>query len=195
MTISTAETPKPAKRANSRQKIIDAALELIQAHGASNVSLDAVAERAGLSKGGLLYNFPSKTDLLQALVAHHIDLFAAEMSAAEQSFENDGKPNTLIRSYVHAFRRHMCEKSKSQSGFLAAVAAEPRLLDPVRAYHTQLIARLQASEDDSDMAIFTFLAMEGVRSMFMLDTSPFNMEQTDEILMRLTARLELTSEL
>ena len=36
--------------------------------GAVHLTLDAVAERAGVSKGGLLYHFPSKESLLQAMV-------------------------------------------------------------------------------------------------------------------------------
>ena len=36
--------------------------------GAGKLTLDAVAERAGLSKGGLLYNFPTKDALLQAMI-------------------------------------------------------------------------------------------------------------------------------
>ena len=38
------------------------------AEGAAHLTLDAVAERAGVSKGGLLYNFHTKELLLQAMV-------------------------------------------------------------------------------------------------------------------------------
>ncbi len=42
------------------------------------MTLDSVAERAGLSKGGLLYNFPTKEALLQAVVQRLGDEVAAE---------------------------------------------------------------------------------------------------------------------
>ena len=65
-------------RPSSRQRILEAASELAHDVGASNISLDAVAERAGISKGGLLYNFPTKLELLQALVARHVELMEAQ---------------------------------------------------------------------------------------------------------------------
>lgn len=44
-------------RPSSREKILAAAAELADIVGPGNISLDAVAQRAGVSKGGLLYNF------------------------------------------------------------------------------------------------------------------------------------------
>src|SRR3989337_1315491 len=52
-------------RKSSREKILDAAAELVAEIGAGRLTLEAVAERAGLSKGGLLYNFPTKAALLK----------------------------------------------------------------------------------------------------------------------------------
>ena len=44
-------------RKSSREKILDAAAELVAEIGAGRLTLDAVAEKAGLSKGGLLYDY------------------------------------------------------------------------------------------------------------------------------------------
>lgn len=56
------------KRPSSRERILDAASELVRELGAARLTLDAVAERAKLSKGGLLYNFPNKDALLLAML-------------------------------------------------------------------------------------------------------------------------------
>ena len=53
------------KKSNSREKILTAAADVAREAGPGNLSLDAVASRAGVSKGGLLYNFPSKAKLMQ----------------------------------------------------------------------------------------------------------------------------------
>ena len=58
--------PSARGRKSSREKILDAAAELVAEIGAGRLTLEAVAEKAGLSKGGLLYNFPTKDALLQA---------------------------------------------------------------------------------------------------------------------------------
>ena len=56
------------RKKSARQRILAAADELSRDLGPANLSLDAVAQRAGVSKGGLLYHFPSKARLLKALV-------------------------------------------------------------------------------------------------------------------------------
>ena len=55
-------------KANSYEHILDAAEEIVIEVGASHMTLDAVAKKAGISKGGLIYNFPSKKALLQAMI-------------------------------------------------------------------------------------------------------------------------------
>ena len=82
-----------APRTNSRDRILAAAVEVAQEAGAGNLSLDAVAQRAGVSKGGLLYNFPSKAKLLQALVQHYLDDY--ETSFEREKMADGGTKNAM----------------------------------------------------------------------------------------------------
>ncbi len=50
----------------TRKRIIDAASRLFYAEGIRSVSVDAVAEKAGLTKRTLYYHFDSKDDLVTA---------------------------------------------------------------------------------------------------------------------------------
>jgi len=59
--------------AGARDRILEAADQLVAAQGASNLTLDAVAQAAGLSKGGLLYHFPSKDALLMGMLDRHCE--------------------------------------------------------------------------------------------------------------------------
>ncbi|MGC9542136.1 TetR/AcrR family transcriptional regulator [Streptomyces sp. UG1] len=47
-----------------REQILEAALEVLAARGFKGTSIDAVAERAGLTRQGVLHYFPSKKRLL-----------------------------------------------------------------------------------------------------------------------------------
>lgn len=58
-------------RSPQRDRLFSATLAVALEHGFGRVTLDAVAERAGMSKGGLLYHFPSKTHLIQALLSRY----------------------------------------------------------------------------------------------------------------------------
>lgn len=50
-------------RPSNRETILDAFEALLIERGTGDATLDAIAERAGVSKGGLIYHFPSKADL------------------------------------------------------------------------------------------------------------------------------------
>src|SRR5580658_9040189 len=53
----------------SREAILAAARQLFGQRGFRGTSLASIAEAAGLSQPGLLHHFPSKTDLLLAVLA------------------------------------------------------------------------------------------------------------------------------
>ncbi len=168
---------KPAgqnsRRANSRERIIDAALDLCCIQGVRHLSLDAVAERAGLSKGGLLYNFNSKSALLQAMVTRHMDLLETAKARALASIANDGKPNVRIRAYLLAIKGLISSEHNAPAGFLAAIAEEPELLDPAREHHERFVREIRAESENPDLAIYAFAAVEGLRSLRLFGMSPF----------------------
>ncbi|AZO69114.1 MULTISPECIES: TetR/AcrR family transcriptional regulator [unclassified Mesorhizobium] len=56
----------PQELSPTRKRIVDAATKLFYAEGIGRVSVDAVAEKAGLTKRTLYYHFKSKDDLIAA---------------------------------------------------------------------------------------------------------------------------------
>jgi AcrR family transcriptional regulator len=58
-----------ARRAETRQRLIDAARQTIAERGFRGASLDDIAARAGLTKGAVYDNFQSKDDLFLAVAA------------------------------------------------------------------------------------------------------------------------------
>jgi len=63
---------------DTRAVILDTTQRLIAAEGLQALTLDRVARDAGLSKGGLLYHFSSKEQLIEALVNRVISRLEAE---------------------------------------------------------------------------------------------------------------------
>jgi len=64
-----------ADAVRNRTRILDAARELVAEQGAE-VSMDAVAARAGVAVGTLYRHHPTKADLIEAAVADSIDRMA-----------------------------------------------------------------------------------------------------------------------
>ncbi|MGV7750459.1 helix-turn-helix domain-containing protein, partial [Mycobacterium kansasii] len=56
--------------ARNRELLIDAAQRLFAEHGVDAVSMDAVAQAAGVGKGTVFRRFGSRAGLLQALLDH-----------------------------------------------------------------------------------------------------------------------------
>ncbi|GAB3173566.1 TetR family transcriptional regulator [Myceligenerans halotolerans] len=81
----------------TRRALLDAAARVVRERGVSG-SLDDVARRAGVSKGGLLYHFAGKDELLRALVVDRLGRFRAAVLAAVA--DDDEAPGRLVRAYV-----------------------------------------------------------------------------------------------
>ncbi|QKV20480.1 TetR/AcrR family transcriptional regulator [Oricola thermophila] len=149
-----------ARAGTSREKILKAAAELAMCEGAAHLSLDAVAARAGVSKGGLLYNFPNKTALMRALVEQFIEEFRAEIEDAPGT--SDGE--ALAARFLELGTRKLREKTPRSSGVLAALAEDPGLLAPVKTFNRELLDRMKDDAADPGAILVAFMVMEGLRA-------------------------------
>lgn len=57
-------------RPSNRDRILDAAVRVIQRDGVTAVTFDSVAAEAELTRGGIMYHFRSREDLLAAIHQH-----------------------------------------------------------------------------------------------------------------------------
>lgn len=151
--------------------------------GAGHISLDAVAERAGISKGGLLYNFPSKAELLKAMVAEHLSEAEAELDRIVSGDNRSANP-TLRFLLEQACDAEMHSR-KAPMGFLAAVAENPDLLEPVRAFHAKLVQSMRDTSSDLPLALVIYLAHEGLRSLDLLEMATLTPSEREQVIDRL----------
>ena len=77
-------------------KILSAALDVFSEAGFRGAALDAVAERAGMSKPNLLYYFRSKEELHLTLLERLLDDWLAPL----QTLDPEGDPFEEIRAYI-----------------------------------------------------------------------------------------------
>jgi AcrR family transcriptional regulator len=63
------------------EDIVDVALELFGARGIRGTSIAAIADRLGLTDGGVLYHFPTKSSLLDAVLERSVELQVSRMRA------------------------------------------------------------------------------------------------------------------
>ncbi|MET1018487.1 MAG: TetR/AcrR family transcriptional regulator [Microterricola sp.] len=70
------------RSSGTKRAILDAALELAATRGITGTTMDDVAERAGVAKGSLYYNFSSKDQLFEALLEEGVGSLADALREA-----------------------------------------------------------------------------------------------------------------
>lgn len=154
--------PRTRNPGATRQRLLDAAADLAFEEGASSLSLDAVAARAGVSKGGLLYHFPSKNALLGAMVADHVGRVRAELeSRAPGALSGTAEPLPAACCYLEVLRDEMCSPPANAAGIFAAMLEDPVFMEPVLAFRNDVRALFHRCPDPRTAAI-VFLACEGL---------------------------------
>jgi AcrR family transcriptional regulator len=97
--MSLTDLPLRRRRKEARpQELLDAALELFVEKGFAAARAEEVATRAGVSKGTLYLYYPSKEDLLKAVIKKNLSERVAAGAAQAADFE--GSATELIRSLL-----------------------------------------------------------------------------------------------
>jgi AcrR family transcriptional regulator len=121
---------------SSRERILGASVQVALRDGVSAMTLDAVAKEAGVSKGGLLYHFSSKDDLITAMLQHHAGRIQKAVEARMAADENPrGRWFRALVQTIHGCGGKdpaVAEMPRFMIAMLAASATNPRLLDPIR---------------------------------------------------------------
>jgi AcrR family transcriptional regulator len=100
-----------ARRQATRHKLYEAAVTLIAEQGFSATTVDEIAERAGVAKGTVYYNFAGKNDLFEGLLRHGVGLLADALRRAADEAEARGGTrvdalDAMIRAGLDFVVRH-----------------------------------------------------------------------------------------
>jgi AcrR family transcriptional regulator len=184
---------------NTRQLILLAANRLVLTKGVTHLTLEAVAKKAGVSKGGLLYHFPSKEDLIKNLIEHLNAQFESEVDRQldlESGNLPEGEANRPAGSWLRAFVRATFDANKlennwlgSSAAILTAISTNPQLLEPFRKSFAGY--QQQAEQDGLDpvLASVIRLAADGLWLAELFELAPPRGELRDrveELLLELT---------
>lgn len=187
--------------AETRELIFESASQILIRDGLSCLTLDAVAREAGLSKGGLLYHFPTKAALVEALFGFHNLKFESrleELYAAEED-----TPGAWLRAYTNASIEEIANPDTAAL-YASLFAAEERYVSAhrlMRQKYDKYQARVEASRLDQDTALLIRLAVDGLWFVEMHGYAPPSKERREkfvnmliELSRRQTAVLEDFSE-
>ena len=89
----------PAKRKDTADRILVAARAIVRAEGPDQLTFDAVAAEVGVSKQAVLYWFPNKARLIEALVRPALE---SESAAGRSAIAAQSTAGDAIRAYISA---------------------------------------------------------------------------------------------
>ncbi|PMB98997.1 TetR/AcrR family transcriptional regulator [Brevibacterium luteolum] len=69
-------------RQSNRTTILNAAVEVIEAEGITAVTFDSIAAASGITRGGIIYHFRSREDLIGAIHQHLARRWEEQLEAA-----------------------------------------------------------------------------------------------------------------
>ncbi|HEV2228704.1 MAG TPA: TetR/AcrR family transcriptional regulator [Steroidobacteraceae bacterium] len=186
----------------ARDRLLDAAERVVVESGATHLTLDAVAKSAGVSKGGLLYHFPSKEALLEGMLARHFQDVDAEVAkrlekraagtsgrARKGSSRNgkgssrNGKPSRadVFSERVRVLLEWRPERPAFGVAMVAASADNPEHMAVCRAQYRALLDEFARLPGGFERTALVLLAVQGLLLAELLHLSPYTAEERSRL--------------
>lgn len=110
------------RRAETRRRVLDAATSLVAAHGSRAVSLAAVGEAAGYSRGIVNHHFGSKARLLEELIKH-----TQQFDVPTDAPTGLGRLTQFVEAYLNGMHQRPARSGAFLKLWAESAGAEPTL--------------------------------------------------------------------
>jgi AcrR family transcriptional regulator len=155
-----------------REGILDAAELLVIDFGAAHLTMDAVAARARVSKGGLLHHFPTKLDLIKAMLDRLLAAFEADLAMIDRVA--GPRLTDHLRAWLRLTQTINQKLDSMSAALLSASANDPALLAPFAAFMRERNERYRANNADFGATIAILAALDGFWLFNVLGLNPIH---------------------
>lgn len=169
---------------SARERIFTAAEQVVNEVGAARLTLDAVAQAAGISKGGLLYHFPSKDALLGAMAERYVQQLRGCIEQARTGLPA-GEPATAVKGCVLGMLGNDPRSKELGAALLATAANDLTLLEVIREHIAEQSKELAVNPRAFARAAVVALAADGLKMREALRISAFDGPQRAAIVQEL----------
>lgn len=148
--------------------LLDAAERVAIRDGAIGLSIDAVAREAGISKSRVIYDYKSKSGLLQALVERRLRMEDDRVLAAVSAHHDS--PNPELCGRIAAAKDSPNDDDRAIALTLcAAMSSEEPLQDMIRDVVKRDLDAVAGPACQPSLAVVAYLALHGLMSLEYLD--------------------------
>ncbi|ACU97045.1 MAG: TetR/AcrR family transcriptional regulator [Saccharomonospora viridis] len=143
-----------ADAVRNRARVLDAATRLVARHGATNLTMDAVAAEASVGKGTVFRHFGDRTGLLLALLDRAEQQLQARFLSGPPPLGPDADPSARLRAFGVAVLRH---EQEHRDLYLAAELDVQRrfLAPPYRVRHTHVAMLVRSLDPRADAELLS----------------------------------------
>ncbi len=161
------------------EKIIAAAKTLIAREGINALTMEAVAEAAGISKGGVLHHFRSKEALLAELVSRELE--ADRRDSAREMDVDPGAPRRALLGILRAGARHYAGELGFPPALLAAAIGHAPCVAAISAAMKQALDEAAAEAERPDEARALLFACWGLQMFRTLGFEPLADDEASRV--------------
>ncbi|MCL5269245.1 MAG: TetR/AcrR family transcriptional regulator [bacterium] len=153
-------------RSITKEALLDAAEAIVLESGAAHLTLDAVAERSRISKGGLIYNFPTKEALLVAMIGRLIENLENRRERIRRELAPQNPSELMIE--IKVLSSLVETDARRSAAILAVIANRPDLMEPFRETLCDRFTKRILSEGHPERSTILFFAAFGLHFAEML---------------------------
>lgn len=126
--VTRGSSEKQAEKGESLRKVaLETTIDCLSAMPHSQVSTSLIAERAGISRGGMQYYFPTRLDLLRSVVSY---LHAQRLEIFRNDLLSIGEQEDVIGAIIDLHWQHLNEKEfRAYQELVLAARSELGLAD------------------------------------------------------------------
>jgi len=168
----------------SRKAAIQAALAIIARDGPGQLTFDAIARESGISKGGLMHQFPSKGALMKGLLEHQVEYFG-KFSSDYLAAAGASKAEPSLAAQIATLRETVTDSQSVAFAILAALVEDPALLAVPRELDAKGIQVIKAEATDPDLSLLRWAAARGLALSALFGLSPFSDKERERLFDRL----------
>jgi AcrR family transcriptional regulator len=165
----------PRPKSIDRDHILAAAEDLITETGGIHFTMDMVAARAGISKGGLTYTYPTKDALIEDMLRRELSRFVAY----RHTLEKGDRPT--LAAHIEASAQQKDVFQSRAAHLMAAVSNQPSHLEYVRSFYRTAFDLADPETPEGRRARHAFLAIEGLFLMRGLGLMPVSDAEWDDV--------------
>ena len=147
-------------RSITPDEVLDAAERVAIRDGAAALSIDAVAREAGISKSRVVYDYKSKSGLIEAVFSRRIESEKARIAAAVE--DAAGSPHPALFGRIAAATELTPDDERTVLVALAAaMSSEENLQQRMRDWMSEELSAVRAGSARPRAALVAYLALQG----------------------------------